>query len=233
MTDGPPRSACPVAEAHRGHAMRRTAAGTRHAARESARPSTVRGAVSREGHGSRGAHDTSMLLVLRREFARPAAVLFELLLFIFDLGASEILPAVDSDPPPATPVGQASERTRTNNCYHRLNRVSFGPKTKQNKTKLHLSGQRERFFELSLRSRHVGRWRASDSGQRQKWFRFLKPTSVPRSVAVTCSTASPAGVGMEEENPAAGRKQRVGAGAASHVPRGPGAFPPCAHGGLR
>lgn len=231
MTDGPPRSACPVAEAHRGHAMRRTAAGHPPRRSRSAWPSTVRGAVSREGHRSRGAHDTSMLLVLHREFAQPAAVLSELLLFIFDLGASEILPAVDSDPPPATPVGQASERTRTNNCYHRLNQVSFGPKTKQTKQNF-IYLVKERFFELSLRSRHVGRWRASDSGQRQKWFRFLKPTSVPRSVAVTCSTASPAGVGMEEENPAAGRKQRVGAGAAGHVPRGPGAFPPCAHGGL-
>lgn len=73
-----------------------------------------------------------MLLGLRREFAPPAAALCERRLFIFHLGDSEILPAANGDPPPATPVGQPSERRRVNNCYRCLNWVSFGPK--QNKT---------------------------------------------------------------------------------------------------
>ena len=65
------------------------------------------------------------IVVLCKEFVIPAAVLYELLLFIFDLKVlqSKIHCTINDDLPP-TKTGHGLESTCKNNC---LNRVSFGP----------------------------------------------------------------------------------------------------------
>lgn len=66
------------------------------------------------------------IVVLCKEFVIPAAVLYELLLFIFDLKVlqSKIHCTINDDLPP-TKIGHGLESTYKNNC---LNRVSSGPK---------------------------------------------------------------------------------------------------------